>query len=622
MNQGYTGTVSLSTSSATTDANSPTATLTATLSKVLAGPYALQIFDDQGTRWYCSAQSGMSGATVAVAVTPGTNATRTYTAYVAQGGCTAGVPTMDLRSSSSVSVTSIGYTGVASISADALVLDASNNATTVRAFVSKVVPGPYRWGIYVNNTLLVSCPANATSCAATARPPIGSVQEVEVFVAQDLPLSSIPTNDVRTSDSVLLRTLEWSGAVSLTSSASQLDAQTTAATVTATASKEIALPYVLAFYDTLGHEAGSCSSVPSGGSCALSVSLPPGTTVVYRAYVTQFASPDQGPGNSAAESGPVTITSIPADNNVSGVDLLSAQALLLQRFSTQQEACVALGEVEPSNAVYHGTAPDITLDCNAMGIGQALKSAVATLGAAAVIAIIAHAINGTAPKTTTSTVWPPAPTTGSGSGGSDQGLASIERQLMSRRDATNYPQASYRPTDQEVRSMASQCQSQALAGYFSLEDCLTKTLFLPGAAAMGAAQNDASAISGGAPAQLHFVTSSSNALQRGWYKASSTPNDCQLPYDGATINCDEYPFYSTNEAGPPNTLNPIGATLKLVPALENREEGRQLQAMTTTCAMQSGSTVSAPLLGTAYLVAPMPNVLPRTAFICGDPNAR
>jgi hypothetical protein len=77
--------------------------------------------------------------------------------------------------------------------------------------------------------------------------------------------------------------------------------------------------------------------------------------------------------------------------------------------------------------------------------------------------------------------------------------------------------------------------------------------------------------------------------------------------------CDEYPFYSTNEAGP-------GARLQYVPAEDNGAESAGLRWMPYHCAFESGSAPGP--LGTAYLVVPLPEIVPVTTYICGDPTAR
>ncbi len=49
----WSGTVTASVGTTTTDANSPGTTLTLTLSKPLTYPYAVSVYDDLGNRLYC-----------------------------------------------------------------------------------------------------------------------------------------------------------------------------------------------------------------------------------------------------------------------------------------------------------------------------------------------------------------------------------------------------------------------------------------------------------------------------------------------------------------------------------------------------------------------------------------
>jgi hypothetical protein len=69
------------------------------------------------------------------------------------------------------------------------------------------------------------------------------------------------------------------------------------------------------------------------------------------------------------------------------------------------------------------------------------------------------------------------------------------------------------------------------------------------------------------------------------------------------VDCDEYPFYTTVEGGP-------GASLRDVPALENRAEGRALLGMQrdAQCEMERDSTGALTYPGSGskqYLVIPV-----------------
>jgi hypothetical protein len=101
--QGWIGTVRLTTSATQTDANNPSATLTMSLDRRLAAPYYLSLYDDQGLDAYWTPNS--TGTTFTHVVTPGTNRTITYTAYVGQDRPFTGPPSADVRATASMTYT-------------------------------------------------------------------------------------------------------------------------------------------------------------------------------------------------------------------------------------------------------------------------------------------------------------------------------------------------------------------------------------------------------------------------------------------------------------------------------------------------------------------------------------
>ena len=92
---GWAGSVSLSADQIVTDVNDPSAVVTASLDRPLAGGYALVLYDNTG-RYLGEGNpvSGSNGLGRAWTVTPGNLTTRTYTAYVMLGAYT---PTRRLR---------------------------------------------------------------------------------------------------------------------------------------------------------------------------------------------------------------------------------------------------------------------------------------------------------------------------------------------------------------------------------------------------------------------------------------------------------------------------------------------------------------------------------------------
>ncbi len=204
-NVGYTGTVSLTADRTSVDADDPSASLTATLSKPLPSPYFLSIYDDTGARLtYCGYFSG-SPTTCTVGVQPGTSSTRTYSAYVALDFPDTGPPTSGVRATSSLPITNLGYTGTLTLTADHNQVDASNPTASLTATLSKPLPAPYVLSIY--NTLgdrITWCSSGGgpTTCSAsTGTIAASTTATYYAFVSQDFPDSSIPSVDVRAADS-------------------------------------------------------------------------------------------------------------------------------------------------------------------------------------------------------------------------------------------------------------------------------------------------------------------------------------------------------------------------------------------------------------------------------------
>lgn len=77
---------------------------------------------------------------------------------------------------------------------------------------------------------------------------------------------------------------------------------------------------------------------------------------------------------------------------------------------------------------------------------------------------------------------------------------------------------------------------------------------------------------------------------------------------GVALDCDEMPFFSTQQAGP-------GASLRLIDAVDNRNEGRALQGFYAACPRLVSAPSSAGGGREPFVVAPLP-VSPRTIAYC------
>jgi hypothetical protein len=155
------------------------------------------------------------------------------------------------------------------------------------------------------------------------------------------------------------------------------------------------------------------------------------------------------------------------------------------------------------------------------------------------------------------------------------------------------------------------------------EVCATIPTYSPGIDVSQAAQHDADAISQNQPFLLHFENATQKStgtatvapLPSGWYgdpTAKCSGPVVSAPSPAAT-NCDEYPFYSTVEAGPATPANPLGASLQNINAVDNRTQGNQLQQFYAACGIIPSTTASE---ANQYIVAPI--LASPSVAICGQ----
>jgi RHS repeat-associated protein len=303
-NVGWTGSVGLVNSRAVVDANEPTAVLTATLSKKLAGPYWLSIYDDRGVRvsqCHSSFPCADGGTSLTVSVTPDNNATRVYTAYVAQDVPGSGKPVTDVRSTSVTSVENIGWTGSVGLVTSRAVVDANEPTAVLTATLSKKLAGPYWLSIYDDRGVRVSqchssfpCADGGTSLTVSVTPDNNATRVYTAYVAQDVPGSGKPVTDVRSTSVTSVENIGWTGSSAL--SRSWVNLNDSSMVLTATLSKKLAGPYWLSIYDDRGVRVSQChSSHPcADGGTSLTVTVTVTDERNYWAYVSQDV-PSPGP---------------------------------------------------------------------------------------------------------------------------------------------------------------------------------------------------------------------------------------------------------------------------------------------------------------------------------------
>ncbi len=87
---------------------------------------------------------------------------------------------------------------------------------------------------------------------------------------------------------------------------------------------------------------------------------------------------------------------------------------------------------------------------------------------------------------------------------------------------------------------------------------------------------------------LPAVLSRSNGHQgsRQWYRGLGFP---ECIGRGISQQCDEYPFYSTEQGGPQNY--PTGVSLRLINGIHNGAAGVLLESMFTTCGVRASDSV-------------------------------
>jgi len=164
-----------------------------------------------------------------------------------------------------------------------------------------------------------------------------------------------------------------------------------------------------------------------------------------------------------------------------------------------------------------------------------------------------------------------------------QAIAPTEEQSVQQRIQQANPSLS----SGDAATAAQDCVNEEAAGRAAGtlgpadQPCLNAQLFFPGSNAGWAAIHDLDAISSN-PAwfQLTYLSRSAkkaSGVPPGWYsqvqwRAKYGTRGCPVLLP-AGLHCDEYPFYTTVEGGPPN------ASLLAVPSRDNSSEGASLHAM-------------------------------------------
>lgn len=577
------------------------------------------VFDENWNRVYW-VSGGTSGGSLSVK--PAVSVTHTYTAYVGTIP-TVGMPSGILATSAPASVTNVGYVGTLSLTAARPTVTADSPSQALALSALPGVASPYILSVY--DDLGIRVYANfgtTTSGSLTVAPPILTTRIYTAYMAQDAPLTGAPLLDVRATSTASVTNVGYSGTITLATNRTQLDAANTTATLTVSTSNAVGYGLSTAVYDESGAVVWYSGFGTSGGSLRATVPVA-STTRTFTAYVIQGRAPTTGPAPNPvlATSNSVHVTNIPAADNLLGLSIPVIETAVASRYAGgSTEMCLVAGEVYPAHTT-DSSEPDIVPICMAGGIRGMLQYLVPILGAADTVSVLWHLAYGGDPAINTasgvsgSTIEPPAALNRK----QDAVMAAELSDALNMRLTTvgTGPVESRRPDRTSIEKIARTCLEQTRLGGATAHDCYTKTVLVPGKDAGAAAENDRDAIASGRPWQVHYVSDVNQGLSRGWYRNKPGCLASELP--GATYECDEYPFYSTNEAGPANALNIIGARIQWVEHTQNAAEGQAVNWMPRHCFFTSGSAPNGPL-GTHYLVVPLPDLVPITTYFCGSDN--
>jgi hypothetical protein len=620
-NVGWTGSISLTPSTSTTDVNSRTSTLTVTLTQAIPNWLYVPIYDQNNSRVAVCYASGCT-----TTVTPATNTTNTYTAYIAGDYPVTGPPTSPLATSASVSVTNVGWTGSISLTPSTPTTDANSRTSTLTVTLTQAIPNWLYVPIYDQNDSRVAV-CYASGCTTTVTPATNTTNIYTAYIAGDYPVTGPPPSPLATSAPISVTNVGWTGTVSMAASATNVSTANPSTVLTISISKPLVGGLIASVYDEANARVGTCSA-----SCTMTVVPPPGVTKTYTAYIAYDSPAGQVPLQDVRSTASVTyttgtLTSTAIEgvdpNNLAdyliatGVSVEDIDAAFLDFVGTHFEESSLTDQQLEFDAAIHGGAT----------IADALKAAAKYGGLPAGGTLLWFLSTQFSPQVTS----PPPPTDSQPPTGPTFGVKPpVPGAATYEDDLTNdilMSKPSY--THQQARIAAEMCVQTAQFGIAtgSLSPsingkypCSGLPIFMPGGENPATTQHDYNAIFGtsqgvGNPewVLLNYVSSAdrtASGLSRGW--AQSQPA-CAGQTGGATgLDCDEYPYFSSAQSGP-------GASLLPVPLGQNRSAGSKYGWFTRTCGLQSGGPVAAQQAanGSPFLVVPMAfSGAPPTAYVC------
>lgn len=357
-----------------------------------------------------------------------------------------------------------------------------------------------------------------------------------------------------------------------------------------------------------------------------------------------------------ASSGEVTteFTSPPIELDLtpeSSVDAVVSEMLVAQRLLSSQalelEICARLGDIYPSNQLFHGTEADITAVC--LETDATLRrtrwlQVLGTIGVTTTAATIASSyweLRNGRPDTPAPGPDPdpvPVPDHGpdptQGPFRRELEVAQLVDRIQKQATLTNgdAQTAAYRCLNMQERLLA-------LPGYTGSDTpCLSYALYFPGVETGEVAIHDLEAISSNPElALLTYMSSEDKAdsgVQHNWYQKKPYNKICKKDQDLHGGQCDEYPYYTTVEGGPSPKVS-----LKVVRSHFNSMEGNARKRMIYDryCVMGADATGAKTHPGseiTKFMVIPLATEIthpvkkqvlaeyagPPSFHICGDPR--
>jgi hypothetical protein len=625
--------------------------LTITLSKPVASPYRLSLYDDLGNRlayWTPSTTTAFTAV-----VTPGNNQTRTYTVQVSQDTPSPGPPTVDVRSPQSVTVHNVGWNGSISLSADRTQTDANSPSATLTITLSKPVASPYRLSLYddLGNRLAYWTPSTTTTFTAVVTPGNNQTRTYTVQVSQDTPSPGPPTVDVRSPQDVTISDQGWIGSLQLSATPDSVTPSQPNATLTLTLDRPLATPYRLSLYDDLGNRLAYWT--PSTTTTFTVVVTPSLTaTRTYSAYVSQD-TPSLGPPSvDVRASASVTYTngSI-SGQSVQEVDLDYLAGLLVSE--TDDEIVLEICDSPEATYFEESSVCDEGLayleaitnegESRAAALGAAIGAAIGPSAAAGLGAylILHHSTAPSPPQAVPQTPPPPPPDFSDPpppqvivtSPNRVQYLSQLYLDRAAREGRELSPADAQAGADQCDKLVRWAIQSSVQIPSASGDACANLPIFFPGSnpnlpgQISPTTQHDWDAITGANGAdtsdpswiQLNWVNQADRTKTPG-YPLTWRSDDERCDAMPTGDQCDEYPYFSSAQGGPAWFAGPPGASLRPVIGSDNGSQGSKYRWFADWCDLKSGGSdqATAAAEGSPFLVIPIPSAkAPPTFSTCG-----